>query len=154
MQRIRPLTNRPPRVDLRRPAVVVDSDGRESDAVVLDVSSGGFRLETSDLLRIGEQITLRVDRDYQFPAQIRWAVGNEAGGTFLTSSECELWEMKERKMSDEVGRSSEENTGEDRRKADRRLGSDRRAITRARGDGSRDERRNGDRRASDPKHQE
>lgn len=75
---------RAPRVDLRRPAVLVNSDGDIRDVVVLDVSDAGFRLEISDSLRIGEFVTVRVERDVAFPAQIRWVLGNEAGGVFLT----------------------------------------------------------------------
>jgi hypothetical protein len=78
-------SKRAPRVDLRRPAVLIDSDGRETDVTILDVSSGGFRLEALDAPRIGDFVTLRVERDHQFPAQIRWALGIEAGGVFLES---------------------------------------------------------------------
>jgi len=42
MSRLPGITKRAPRVDLRRPAVVIDSDGHASDVTVLDVSSGGF----------------------------------------------------------------------------------------------------------------
>ena len=90
MQRVPGYANRAPRVDLRRPAVVIDSDGLESSVVILDISSGGFRLEVPATLRIGERVTLRVDQRDELPAQIRWALGNEAGGIFLTSAGCDL----------------------------------------------------------------
>jgi hypothetical protein len=83
MARTPGFNKRAPRVDLRRPAVLVDSDGREQAVSILDVSSGGFRLEVSESPRIGEFVTIRADRGLAFPAQIRWALGNEAGGTFL-----------------------------------------------------------------------
>ena len=76
---------RAPRIDVQRPAVLVDSEGRESGVLILDVSSGGFRLQVEEDLRIGEFVSLRVERGHEFPAQIRWALGNEAGGVFLAN---------------------------------------------------------------------
>jgi len=70
------------RIDLRKPATLINSDGMEVDVTILDVSSGGFRLEVSESLRVGESVTLRVDRE-EVPAQIQWVLGNEAGGIFL-----------------------------------------------------------------------
>lgn len=82
---------RAPRVDIRRAAKLVDSDGVEQDVTVLDVSSGGFRLELSECLRNGEFVTIRVERGLQFEAQIRWALGNDAGGVFLAPVEAGAW---------------------------------------------------------------
>jgi len=78
------ISKREPRTDVRKPAVVVNSDGMEIDALILDVSSNGFRLEVDDELRIGEFVSLRVD-DELVQAQIRWVLGKEAGGTFLSA---------------------------------------------------------------------
>ena len=61
------------------------ADGSEHCVTVTDVSSGGFRLETEDTLPIGEHVHLRVPRYGDFPAQIRWALGSDAGGVFLES---------------------------------------------------------------------
>ena len=82
---------RAPRVDLRRPAILVDSEGYERGVTILDISSGGFRLEVSETPKIGEFVTIRVERGEGFAAQIRWALGNEAGGVFLTSVDREDW---------------------------------------------------------------
>ena len=76
-------TNRPPRVDLRRSAVLIASDGGETDVTILDVSSGGFRLEIEDSPKVGELVKLRVEHRQEFPAQILWVLGAEAGGVFL-----------------------------------------------------------------------
>lgn len=84
MARMPGYNKRAPRIDLRKPAVLIDADGLATNVTVLDVSSGGFRIEVSETPRIGEHVTLRVDRGDEFPAQIRWALGNEAGGVFLT----------------------------------------------------------------------
>ncbi len=91
MSRIRGFNKRAPRVELRRPAVVINSDGVSADVTVLDVSSGGFRLEVSDDTRIGEFVTLCAERGDRFPAQIRWVLGNEAGGVFLTQVDYDAW---------------------------------------------------------------
>jgi hypothetical protein len=45
MARVRDFSKRAPRVDIRRIAVLVDADGGEAGVVILDVSSGGFRLK-------------------------------------------------------------------------------------------------------------
>jgi PilZ domain len=95
MARSRGFTKRAPRVDLRRPAVLINSDGLESGVTVLDVSSGGFRLELSESPRIGEFVTLRVEHGEEFPAQIRWALGNEAGGVFLTAAGSAMLHSRE-----------------------------------------------------------
>jgi hypothetical protein len=74
---------RRPRIDVRKPAVVVNADGMEMDALVLDISSRGFRLEADEQLRAGELVSLQVDGSL-VRGQIVWVLGNEAGGTFLS----------------------------------------------------------------------
>ncbi len=74
---------RRPRVGTSFAAVLVDSDGGELSVEVIDLSSGGFRLRTDETLVVGEKVQLRVERYGEFPAQILWAEGNEAGGRFL-----------------------------------------------------------------------
>lgn len=76
------MSKREPRVDIRKPVIVVNSNGAEIEAVILDISSNGFRLEIGDHLTIGEFVALKVDGE-RAQAQIRWVLGNEAGGTFL-----------------------------------------------------------------------
>lgn len=83
MARVPGFIKRAPRIDLSRPAVLVDSAGAETVVTVLDVSSGGFKVEVSDTPRIGEMVILRVDGSDDIQAQIRWVVGGQAGGVFL-----------------------------------------------------------------------
>jgi len=71
------------RIAVAHEATVVMSDGSEHSVTITDVSSGGFHLCTDDILPIGAHVFLRVDRYGDFPAQIRWALGTEAGGVFL-----------------------------------------------------------------------
>jgi hypothetical protein len=83
---------RSPRVDIRRPATLIDSNGTENGVTILDISSGGFRLEICEMLKIGEFVTVRADRGTEFAAQIRWALGDEAGGVFLTPVDYTDWD--------------------------------------------------------------
>jgi len=73
---------RAPRVDVRKPALLINSDGIEVDATMLDISGNGFRLQVFEKLYVGELVSLRVD-DELVPARIKWVLGDEAGGTFL-----------------------------------------------------------------------
>jgi PilZ domain-containing protein len=75
--------SRAARVSVSHEAVLVLSDGTEHHVKITDVSSGGFHLLTPHTVPIGEHVFLRVDRYGDFPAQIRWSLGREAGGVFL-----------------------------------------------------------------------
>ena len=83
MARLPGFSKRAPRIDMRRPAVLINSDGVEIGVTVLDLSSGGFRIELSEPARIGEFVWLRVEHCEEYPGQIRWVLGSEAGGVFL-----------------------------------------------------------------------
>ena len=74
---------RPARVDARLVADIIESSGRITKVIVTDISSGGFRMETEAQLRAGDRVTLRVPRDGDYQAQIRWALETQAGGEFL-----------------------------------------------------------------------
>ena len=71
------------RIEIAHDATVVMADGSERPVTITDVSASGFRLQSGDILPIGEHVFLRVPRYGDFPAQIRWALGSEAGGVFL-----------------------------------------------------------------------
>ena len=79
-----PSKRRERRVDLSRAAVLLNSDSVESDVLILDVSRSGFRLRVEESLRVGELVKLRVERGEEFPVEIRWVLGSEAGGVFLS----------------------------------------------------------------------
>ena len=83
MTRPRHNLKRAPRVDVRQLATLILPDGRELPAVILDVSSGGFRVRAEETLQIGEFVTLRTAHAEEVAAQIRWSLGCEAGGVFL-----------------------------------------------------------------------
>jgi hypothetical protein len=84
MRRVPGFIKRAPRIDLRRPAVLIDSQGVETIVTILDVSSGGFKLQIDEVPRIGDIVVLRVDGSDDIQAQIRWAIDGQAGGVFLT----------------------------------------------------------------------
>ena len=73
---------RPPRIQTSIAAVLVDENGGELAVEVLDLSGGGFRVRASWTLTEGAKIRLRV-RHHDFPAEIIWVDGHEAGGRFL-----------------------------------------------------------------------
>ena len=81
------INKRAPRVDVRKAASVINSDGEEISVTILDISGSGFRLHVVDKLNIGEFIGLRVDGE-TVAAQIRWVLGDEAGGAFLASADA------------------------------------------------------------------
>ena len=74
---------RAPRVDTHIRATVTDSDGGTVEVVVTDVSREGCKLTTDGSLTIGEKVTINIDRYGSYPAQIRWALGNDAGAVML-----------------------------------------------------------------------
>ena len=71
------------RVDTRVETFLTDSDGNRIPVVVIDISRDGCRMETSAMLRISEKVQIEVPKYGTFAAQIRWALGNEAGAVFL-----------------------------------------------------------------------
>ena len=84
MSRVPGFIKRAPRIDLDRPALLIDSEGSQQHVTVLDISSGGFKIRVETLPRIGDHVRLRVEGSAEIEAQIRWAVRDEAGGVFLT----------------------------------------------------------------------
>ncbi|MCM8556445.1 PilZ domain-containing protein [Sphingomicrobium sediminis] len=77
------------RVDVDHKGYLIDSDGGESAVRVLDLSADGCRIETEEgVVRIGEHVRLRVGRSGDYPAQVRWALGDEAGLQFTGPAEA------------------------------------------------------------------
>jgi hypothetical protein len=128
MARVQGIAKRAPRIDLRQPAVMIDSDGSEWNVTVLDVSSGGCRLQVPESPRIGEFVTLRVDRDEEIPVQIRWALGDQAGGVFLTAIGYDDWQAGGRAMAEDGDGTEDRRTAEERRQDERRQIDDRREV--------------------------
>ena len=77
--------HRPTRIDVNFTGVLVTSDGHEIKVEVRDISANGFRVRLNDEVRIGELVILRVGPRSAFRAQIKWTLGDEAGGLFLNS---------------------------------------------------------------------
>jgi hypothetical protein len=75
-------TKRTTRIDVESAAVLIDSEGVEMAVTMLDLSAGGCRLKTDGTPLIGEHVRLRVGRVGEYPAQVRWAIGDEAGLQF------------------------------------------------------------------------
>jgi hypothetical protein len=123
--------------------MMVNSDGVESPATILDISSGGFRLEVSETPRIGEHVTLRVERGEQFRRR-------SAGRSAMRPGVFSLRQSIGTSGPDRVGflAMADQDTGsEDRRQnPERRDGEDRRSGIKRRQGGRTDDRREGERR--------
>ena len=63
-------------------AVLVDGNGGELPVEVVDLSSGGCRMRAKWTLTSGAKVCLRARHD-EFPAEIVWVDGHEAGARFL-----------------------------------------------------------------------
>jgi len=74
---------RGPRVSTDLKAKVLRASGEEINVTISDISKDGFKLVSEVQLMIGERVDLHMPKTGDVPAQIRWAVGNEAGGVFL-----------------------------------------------------------------------
>ncbi|MCJ8191841.1 PilZ domain-containing protein [Sphingomicrobium aestuariivivum] len=75
------------RIEVNHEGVLVASDGVESPVTVIDLSAEGCRLKTDGTPMIGEDVRLRVGRSGDYPAQVRWALGDEAGLRFTGPAE-------------------------------------------------------------------
>lgn len=73
---------RPPRFGIHHPSVLVRADGSEAPVVIVNISQSGFRLKIAETPTIGEMVVLRSEIG-DVPAQIRWALGDTAGGYFI-----------------------------------------------------------------------
>ena len=71
------------RIDVEMHAVLTTSDGYSFDVAVRDLSADGFRIELDEEVLVGEPVSLRVGSKGTFAAEIKWALGREAGGRFL-----------------------------------------------------------------------
>jgi len=77
---------RPPRFGIHHDTTLVRPDGSEIPVVIVNISQSGFRLKIADTPLIGEKIVLRSEVG-DVPAQIRWAIGDMAGGYFVRPRE-------------------------------------------------------------------
>jgi len=78
----RELEPRAARIDVRYDALV-RFDCAAVEAMILNVSSRGFRLFTAEELEPGMEVTLEVDKRNPVRGLIRWCRGDESGGVFL-----------------------------------------------------------------------
>ncbi|WP_265571105.1 PilZ domain-containing protein [Sphingomicrobium nitratireducens] len=74
------------RIEVDQRGILVDSEGVESRVTVTDISKEGCRLITDGTPIIGEHVVLRVGKAGDVPAQVRWALGHEAGLHFTAGA--------------------------------------------------------------------
>jgi hypothetical protein len=77
---------RSPRFGIHHDSTLVRADGTELPVVIVNISHSGFRLKMGETPLIGEKVLLRGEVG-DVPAQIRWALGDTAGGYFLRPSD-------------------------------------------------------------------
>lgn len=70
------------RIDVAYDALV-RLDWGAVEAMILNVSSNGFRLRTAEELEPGCEVTLEVEKLEPVKGVIRWACGQESGGVFV-----------------------------------------------------------------------
>ena len=78
----REITPRDARIDVKYDAHV-RVDGAAVQAMILNVSSKGFRLHAAEELQPGMEVMLEVEKLEPVRGQIRWTCGQESGGVFL-----------------------------------------------------------------------
>jgi hypothetical protein len=78
----REITPRDARIDVKYDAQVRFGSAA-IDAMILNVSSKGFRLHAAEELEPGMDVTLEVEKLEPVRGQIRWTCGQESGGVFL-----------------------------------------------------------------------
>lgn len=64
-------------------ALVLRADGAQVKAKLTNVSDEGCRLETDEMLKIGEHVSIALPRMGNVRAQVRWALPGSAGTQFL-----------------------------------------------------------------------
>lgn len=74
---------RPVRVGVSYPAVVVRASGEEQSVTITNVSSDGFSVDGQKGLTGGERVHLRLADAGTIHAEIRWAAASRAGGVFF-----------------------------------------------------------------------
>jgi hypothetical protein len=75
------LLSRDPRIDTDF-SVRVHCQAGEIEAELVNLSSDGFRLHSTNPLQAGWVVTLEAAKQFPVKALICWACGNDAGGVF------------------------------------------------------------------------
>jgi hypothetical protein len=78
----REITPRDARIDVTYDALV-RFGAATVDAMILNVSSKGFRLRAAEELEPGMDVTIELEKLEPVRGQIRWTCGEESGGVFL-----------------------------------------------------------------------
>lgn len=69
----------------RHPALLVRRDGTKNSIIITEFTQSGFRLAVVVRPELGEEVHIRVAGQRDMPGRIRWAYGEEAGGSFATT---------------------------------------------------------------------
>ena len=83
MQRGQGWVGRKDRNHVNVEALVLRDDGAQLKVKLTNVSDEGCRIESDEMFRIGERISIGLPRMGNVRAQIRWALPGSAGTQFL-----------------------------------------------------------------------
>lgn len=73
-------TERPPRLEATEQCTIVAEDGSEADGILINVSDGGFCIESNARLEVGQRIEIRVRGLGRLFGIVRWRSGRRTGG--------------------------------------------------------------------------
>ena len=76
-------TPRARRWDVDHAVTARDTNGREYQVRVANMSNGGFMAESDRGIAIGSVITLQVPGEADLQAEIRWAIGKRFGAMII-----------------------------------------------------------------------
>ena len=82
MDRMQGWVGRKDRRPIAADAVVRRADGTELRVKLADLSEEGCRIESDEVLRIGEWVEIALSSGPQVRAQVRWALDTNAGVRF------------------------------------------------------------------------
>jgi hypothetical protein len=88
MQRMQGWIGRKDRFPVAMDAVVHRADGESVTVRLTDFSEEGCRMEGDEIFQIGEHVRIDVPRMGLVKAQVRWALGGNAGTRFMIEPEA------------------------------------------------------------------
>lgn len=90
MTAVRPIKDRESRSTRRIEAYLRRQDGRETRAMLTNISNRGCQLRPHEILEVDEMVRIELPRVGSVAATIRWMDNGSAGAEFIPQSD--IWE--------------------------------------------------------------